>query len=32
VAKVIQLFGFLDPQSMLQQGKAAAFIHQDARK
>ena len=32
VAKIIQLYGFLDPQSMLQQGKAAAFIHQDARK
>jgi Glycosyl hydrolase family 63 C-terminal domain len=32
VAKIIQLFGFLDPQTALQQGKAAAFIHPDARK
>jgi hypothetical protein len=32
VAKIIQLFGFLDAQSALQQGKTAAFIHQDAKK
>ena len=31
VAKIIQLFGFLDAQSMLQGGKAA-FIHRDTRK
>jgi hypothetical protein len=32
VAKIIQLFGFLDAQSALQQGKAAAFIHGDTKK
>lgn len=32
VAKIIQLFGFLDAQSALQQGKAAAFIHRDTTK
>ncbi len=32
VAKIIQLFGFLDAQSALQQGKTAAFIHRDAKK
>jgi hypothetical protein len=32
VAKIIQLFGFLDAQSALQQGKAAAFIHRDTKK
>jgi hypothetical protein len=32
VAKIIQLFGFLDAQSALQRGKAAAFIHRDTKK
>jgi hypothetical protein len=32
VAKIIQLFGFLDAKSALQGGKAAAFIHRDAKK
>ena len=32
VAKIIQLFGFLDAQSALQQGKSAAFTTRDATK
>ena len=32
VAKIIQLFGFLDAQDALQQGKAAAFTHWNAKK
>ena len=32
VAKIIQLFGFLDAQNALQQGKSAAFTTRDATK
>ena len=32
VAKMIQLFGFLDAQKALQQGKSAAFTTRDAKK
>ena len=32
VAKIIQLFGLLDPQKALQRGRAAAFAHGDAKK
>ena len=32
VAKIIQLFGFLDAQKALQQGKSAAFTTRDATK
>ncbi|HKX54242.1 MAG TPA: glucosidase [Nitrosospira sp.] len=32
VAKIIQLFGFLDAQDALQQGKAAAFTQGNAKK
>jgi hypothetical protein len=29
VAKMIQLFGFLDPKKMLEVGKGAAFIRKN---
>jgi hypothetical protein len=32
VAKMIQLFGLLDPQKALQQGKSAAFDRGSAKK
>jgi hypothetical protein len=32
VAKLIQLFGILDPQKALQQGKGAAFVKKEGKK
>ena len=29
VAKLIQLYGYLDPKKMLEAGRAAAFLRQD---